>query len=137
MPSLAALRAPHDQPFPLRVYQAATVQRWAWDPCRQQFCISDSLETGECSEDWAHFAQSARRTSVGGPNPMNGLSPHCRIRLATDRSSLSPEVQALAFLCGAGADFAGENPLITPDCGAHQDQAPPSTVGLARKGAPE
>jgi biotin synthase len=63
------------------------------------------------------------------------LFPNSRIRLAAGRSSLSPEAQALAFLCGANSIFAGEKLLTTPGSDASADQALFAALGIRMEGA--
>jgi biotin synthase len=58
------------------------------------------------------------------------LFPLSRIRLAAGRQAMSPEAQALAFLCGANSIFTGEKLLTTPGCGADSDQALLKALGM-------
>lgn len=58
------------------------------------------------------------------------LFPASRIRLAAGRSSLSPEAQALAFLCGANSIFTGERLLTTPGSEADSDRLLLGTLGM-------
>jgi biotin synthase len=62
------------------------------------------------------------------------LFPNSRIRLAAGRSSLSPEAQALAFLCGANSIFTGEKLLTTPGTRSGTDQELVRLLGMAVEG---
>ncbi|MBP1626835.1 MAG: bioB [Holophagaceae bacterium] len=62
------------------------------------------------------------------------LFPTSRIRLAAGRSSLGPEAQALAFLCGANSIFTGEKLLTTPGSEVDSDQALLRNLGMHSEG---
>ncbi|MBP1626994.1 MAG: biotin synthase [Holophagaceae bacterium] len=62
------------------------------------------------------------------------LFPTSRIRLAAGRTSLSPEAQALAFLCGANSIFSGEKLLTTPGSEADSDQVLLRNLGMHPEG---
>jgi biotin synthase len=132
-----------------------------------QVCCGGILGLGETLEDRVHFLQEltlldpspeAIPLNILVPipgTPLEGmppvpvieiirviatariLFPSSRIRLAAGRSSLNPEAQALAFLCGANSIFTGDKLLTTLGCGADEDQALLTTLGMGMEGAPE
>ncbi len=62
------------------------------------------------------------------------LFPKSRIRLSAGRTSMSDEMQALAFFAGANSIFTGEKLLTTPNPGECRDHALLSAMGMAVEG---
>ncbi len=57
------VRAIYDKPFPVLVYEAATVHREHHDPTRVQFCQLENIKSGKCPEDCKYCPQSAHHNA--------------------------------------------------------------------------
>ncbi len=58
------------------------------------------------------------------------LMPSSHVRLSAGRESMSPELQALAFLAGANSIFYGEKLLTTPNPSQDEDHALLARLGM-------
>ena len=63
------------------------------------------------------------------------MIPKAHVRLSAGRSSMSDEVQALAFLAGANSIFYGEKLLTTGNPEVEQDRALLARLGIRAEGA--
>ena len=63
------------------------------------------------------------------------LFPKSRIRLSAGRSSMSDEMQAMAFFAGANSLFTGAKLLTTPNPGDSHDHRLLETLGMRVEGA--
>ena len=57
--------------------------------------------------------------------------PQAQVRLSAGRETMSEELQALAFLAGAGSIFYGEKLLTTPNPEENKDMALLAKLGMA------
>ncbi len=64
------------------------------------------------------------------------LFPASRIRLSAGRTSMSDEMQALAFFAGANSIFTGDRLLTTPNPGEDRDLGLLQALGMRVEGSP-